>query len=241
MQRPLYLSTIAGSHTDINMETEPALLQQYRDLLVEVDLWFATCLQSGGPNLACRAGCSDCCRGLFDITLLDAWVLKEAFSGLPEKTRIRVLDRCQPRLVELGSRWPGLKNPYLLNALPEEVWSNMPEEDRTRCPLLSEAGHCLVYSSRPLTCRLHGLPNIDCCGEDFDGTVCTLHAVSPTSLPEPVLHWRFRDIFTQEILLFRSFTERLTGKAWSELDTFIPLALLADYTAVDWQNFKLQV
>ncbi|MGW8312075.1 MAG: YkgJ family cysteine cluster protein [Desulfuromonadales bacterium] len=214
-------------------------MNQYRELLAEVDHWFATCLQSGGSTLACRAGCSACCRGLFDITLLDAWILKEAFSGLPPETRVRVLDRCQPRLVELGRRWPGLKNPYLLNALPEEEWTDMPEDDQTSCPLLSETGHCLVYPARPLTCRLHGLPNIDYCGEDFDGTVCTLHAGAPTSLPEHVLRWRFREIFTQEVLLFRSFSKKLTGKTWSELDTFIPLALLADYTVVDWHNFKL--
>lgn len=220
------------------MDVGPVFLKQYRQLLADVDHWFASCLQSGGSNLACRGGCSACCRGLFDITLLDAWLLKEAFSGLPHDVRSEVLDRSQARLVELGSRWPDLKPPYLLNALPEEEWSDMPDEDQTRCPLLTEAGYCLIYSSRPLTCRLHGLPNIDCSGEDFDGTVCTLHAVSPTSLPENVLRWRFREVYSQEVLLFRAFTKKLTGKAWQELDTFIPLALLADYAAVDWHNFK---
>ncbi len=215
------------------------ILSQYRELLNEVDRWFATCLASGGSGLACRGGCSACCCGLFDITLLDAWLLKDAFSGLATDVQSRVLSRCQLRLTELCGRWSELRAPYFLNGLPEEEWTAMPEEDQTPCPLLDASGYCMVYASRPLTCRLHGLPNIDLSGEDFDGTVCTLHTFSPSSLPDQVLHWRFREVFSHEVVLFRTFTKGLTGNAWNELDTFIPLALLADYAAVDWHNFKL--
>ena len=213
-------------------------LNAYRRLLNEVDSWFLSCLQAGGSTLACRAGCSACCRAVFDITLLDAWLLKDAFSALAADTRTQVLSRCRPRLTELRRRWPGLKAPYLLNAFPEEEWTSMPEEDQTPCPLLDAKGCCLVYSSRPLICRLHGLPNIDFSGEDFDGTVCTLHVGEPMDLPEQVLRWRFRDVFTQEVDLLKAFTVDLTGDAQDGLDTFIPLALLADYTAVDWHNLK---
>jgi Fe-S-cluster containining protein len=176
---------------------------------------------------------------LFDITLLDAWLLKDAFIALPEATRAKVLEDCRPRLSELRKRWPGLENPYLLNSLPETEWQAMPEEDLTPCPLLDEEGFCLVYAARPLTCRLHGLPNIDVSGEDFDGTVCTLHPGEPTSLPEEILRWRFREVFTREIELFRQFTSELTGRPRQELDTFIPLALLADYDQVDWRRLEL--
>jgi Fe-S-cluster containining protein len=214
-------------------------LDAYRRLLTDVDSWFSACLQAGGSALACRGGCSACCRALFDITLLDAWLLKQAFSALPGDVQIRVLSRCRPRLSELCQRWPELKPPYLLNALPEEEWTSMAEDDPTPCPLLDEDGYCLVYAARPMTCRLHGLPNIDTSGEDFDGTVCTLHAGDPMSLPGKVLRWRFREVFSKEVLLFRDFTRELTGRTWHELDTFIPLALLADYDAADWRKLKL--
>ena len=94
----------------------------------------------------------------------------------------------------------------------------------------------MIYDSRPLTCRLHGLPNIDCSGEDFEGTSCSLHKGSPLDLPEDILRWRFREVFNEEIRIFRRFTEKLTGTAFSEIDTFIPLALLADYEAFDWEQ-----
>lgn len=215
-------------------------LDAYRQLLGEVDSWYTACLQAGGSMLSCRGGCSACCRGLFDITLLDAWLLKEAFANLVADVQGQILERCQLRLTELRSRWPALNNPYFLNGFPEQEWQDMPEEDQTPCPLLDENGFCLVYASRPLTCRLHGLPNIDASGEDFDGTVCSLHSGNPLDLPEQVLRWRFREVFSQEIDLFQTFTRSLTGSSWRELDTFIPLALLADYTAVEWSNFKLQ-
>ena len=221
------------------MDTLTPTINAYRRLLEEVDGWFNRCLKAGGSMLTCQGGCSSCCRALFDITLLDAWLVKEAFSKLPSDVQALVLTRCKPRLSELRQRWPGLSHPYLLNALPEEEWSLMPEDDQTPCPLLDAGGYCLVYAARPMTCRLHGLPNIDISGEDFDGTVCTLHTGNPLLLPEQVLRWRFREVFAQEIDLFQAFSKELTGRAWTELDTFIPLALLADYNRVDWRNFKL--
>ncbi len=216
----------------INIEIE----REYRSLLGNVDAWFNRCLETGGTAFSCRGGCSACCRGLFDITLLDAFLLKSAFSSLKPAIRKEVLQKSQLRLEELQQRWPGLQPPYLLNGLPDHEWTEMPEDDETPCPLLDAEGFCLIYNSRPLTCRLHGLPNIDCSGEDFEGTTCTLHKGDPLNLPEDILRWRFRDVFQEEIDIFRKFTEQLTGTAFSEIDTFIPLALLADYDKVEWRG-----
>lgn len=216
------------------MKIDHDIERTYRSLLGDVDEWFRRCLDAGETALACRGGCSACCRGLFDITLLDAFLLKDAFASLPRETREDILNKCRPRLGELQQRWPELKPPYLLNQLPGGDWEDMPEDDQTPCPLLDEHGFCLVYNSQPLSCRLHGLPNIDCSGEDFDGTICTLHKGNPLDLPEDVLRWRFREVFYEEIMIFRQFTRQLTGRPFAELDTFIPLALLADYEHVNW-------
>ncbi len=223
----------------VKMKIERAIERDYRRLLGEVDEWFNRCLQAGGSALSCRGGCSACCRGLFDITLLDAFLLKNAFASLPQAIQTEVLTQCHLRLQQLQQRWPYLSHPYLLNNLPEDDWTEMPEDDETPCPLLDADGLCMVYNSRPMTCRLHGLPNTDCSGEDFDGTNCTLHKGNPLDLPEDVLRWRFRDVFYEEVLIFKKFTDQLTGTAYSEIDTFIPLALLADYNKVDWGKLKL--
>lgn len=220
------------------MEINREIGRQYRSLLSDVDAWFNRCLAAGGTAFSCRGGCSACCRGLFDITLLDAFLLKNAFCSLTPVTQAEVLQKCLPRLEELQQRWPGLQPPYLLNHLPDHEWTEMPENDETPCPLLDADGFCLVYHARPLTCRLHGLPNIDCSGEDFEGTTCTLHKGDPLELPNDILSWRFRDVFQKEIDIFHKFTKQLTGTPLSELDTFIPLALLADYDKVDWTRMR---
>lgn len=210
-----------------NLQT---LLAAYRDLLGEIDVWYDGCLQAAPPGvLACRQGCSACCRGLFDITLLDAFLLRQGFAQLPAHVKAEVLDRCRPRLSELQQLWPQLANPYLLDDLPDDSWTDMPEGDETPCPLLGADDLCLVYPFRPMTCRLHGLPNLDRSGEDFSTDLCTLHPGDPRALPEAVMRWPFRDTFSREIALLRAFTLQLTGTPTSEADTFIPLALLADY------------
>jgi Fe-S-cluster containining protein len=214
-------------------------INAYKALLGEIDVWFEKCLAAAPPGvLACHQGCSACCRGLFDITLLDAFLLREGFAQLPEASRQQVLGRCRPRLTELRQRWPQLQPPYLLNRLPDDSWQSMPEEDTTPCPLLDAHGLCLVYDYRPMTCRLHGLPNIDLSGEDFSTDLCTLHPGDPHTIPTDILRGPFRDTFTREIELFQLFTAQLTGQAHRELDTFIPLALLADYATVDWQSCR---
>lgn len=211
-------------------ESLRSLLDEYRALLGEIDVWFDSCLQAAPPGvLACRKGCSACCRGLFDITLLDAFLLQDGFARLPKVTREQVLARCRPRLVELQARWPELRPPYLLNALPDDSWTEMPEADETPCPLLGGDGLCLTYAFRPMTCRLHGLPNLDLSGEDFSTDLCTLHPGNSLTLPEGTLRWRFRETFTREMTLLSALTRELTGMPTAQADTFIPLALLADY------------
>jgi Fe-S-cluster containining protein len=207
-----------------------ALLNSYQSLLGEIDAWYDNCLKSAPPGtLACRKGCSACCRGLFDITLLDACLLRAGFAQLPAEVRAQALGRCRPRLAALQRRWPQLAEPYLLNNLPDDGWMAMPEGDETPCPLLDGDDLCLVYAFRPMTCRLHGLPNIDLAGEDYSTDLCTLHPGDPHSLPPETLHWPFREAFEKEIRLLQAFTLQLTGTPTAEADTFIPLALLADY------------
>lgn len=207
------------------------LLDQYRSLLEQIDAWFHRCQQQLGPErIHCRAGCSACCRGLFDITLLDARLLQAGVATLPPLLQQQVRERALARLPELLQRWPDFAPPYLLNRYPDEEWTEMPEDDLTPCPLLGDDGGCLVYPWRPMTCRLHGLPNIDLTGESFSDEWCTLNFVGENPLALPELRWSFRSCFEDEIGLFRQFSNQLLGAPVNELDTFIPTALLIDFT-----------
>ena len=215
-----------------------ALLEEYGQLLAEVDAWFRRCLAAYPAAVRCGVGCDGCCRGLFDITLLDAALLRQGYERLPREVRAVVRRKARARLGELRAEWPDLVEPYVLNLLPDEEWPElMPEGDETPCVLLGDDGRCLLYAYRPMTCRLHGLPLLDHSGEAFDDDWCTLNltGLDPATLPE--LRFPFRDLFARELALFRRFSTALLGSPVSELDTLIPAAVLVAIDRFDWRRW----
>jgi len=219
-----------------------SILQNYGNLLSSVDRWFAGCVARAGAKIACGQGCSGCCRGLFDITLLDACYLKSGFEKLDESTRLLVLDKSGKRLAMIRDKWPEFDAPYILNVRPEQDWHMlMPDDDETACPLLSDSGECLVYDYRPMTCRLHGLPNVDLSGEVFSEGWCTLNFSGENPLDRKELRWGFADCFETELALFQHFTYKLFKQCINELDTFIPMALLIDFEGFDWKAWRAAV
>ena len=214
------------------------ILDSYGLLLREVDEWYGHCLKTHPDDIVCTSGCSACCRGLFDITLLDACYLNKGFAGLSQDDRKTVLVNARHQLERLQSIWTDLDSPYILNYRPEEEWEElMPEDDETPCVLLGTDGRCLVYDNRPMTCRLHGIPLVDHSGEVMYDGWCTLNFADRDPLVMPELRWRFRGHFEEELSLFRAFTDELLGERIGELDTFIPLALLQDFTGFDWRGW----
>jgi Fe-S-cluster containining protein len=205
------------------------ILDRYESLLGEVDGWFEACLSRHPDLIACRQGCSACCRGLFDITLLDALFLKRGFDRLPTTVQQAVQLKAVAPLVELAENWPEFARPWILNHIPEQFWDEMmPEEDERPCPLLSPDGACLVYAQRPMTCRLNGIPLIDANGEALFDEWCTLNFTGCDPMELADIRHAFTELFTQELLLFRELTRRIFGTAVSELDTIIPAAVFLD-------------
>ncbi len=214
------------------------ILRRYGALLAEVDSWFASCIEKFDDAIACKAGCSECCRGLFDITLLDACYLKSGFDRLSETRRKAVLGKAHARLATMQGLWPEFSSPYLLNYRPEEEWEAlMPDDDETPCVLLNDKGKCLVYDYRPMTCRLHGLPLIDRLGEVIHDEWCTRNFPGDNPHELADLRWEFQALFRKELLLFRELTLRLFRKSFNELDTFIPTSLFIDFAGFPWEEW----
>jgi Fe-S-cluster containining protein len=215
------------------------ILKKYAALLVSVDQWFAACVAHAGPEIACKTGCSECCRALFDITLLDALYLNSGFDRLDAEVKARVLGKAKERLLALQALWPDFDAPYILNFRPEEEWDIlMPDDDETPCPLLGKDGKCLLYDFRPMTCRLHGLPLIDVSGELFYDEWCTLNFTRENPLVMVELRWEFNELFRKELVIFRELTFQLFKHRVNELDTFIPTALLIDFDHFPWQKWR---
>lgn len=214
------------------------ILQRYGLLLSRVDAWFSRCIEAKGEEIRCTEGCSECCRALFDITLLDAWFLRKGFGELPAETQNAVREKGEARLAAMRRLWPEFAEPYALNLRPEEEWEElMPDEDETPCLLVSDEGRCLVYENRPMTCRLHGIPLVDASGEIFYDEWCTLNFEGSDPLEMEELRGEFDRLFRDELRLFRELTELLYGTPVNEVDTFIPLATLVDYREFKWREW----
>ena len=204
-----------------------ALLDRYGALLREVDVWFRHCLEQHSDQIVCRNGCSACCRGLFDITLLDAFFLKQGFDRLPDRQKRSILRAASVRLEAFSRINPKFREPWILNVIPEVEWELlMPEDDETPCLLLSENGGCLVYDYRPMTCRLNGIPLIDISGEELFDEWCTMNFVDQDPRKFADLRFGFTELFVRELRMFQEFTHRLTGTSYNEIDLFIPAAII---------------
>jgi Fe-S-cluster containining protein len=131
-------------------------------LIQIVEAAMADVTRRSGHWLPCRAGCSQCCIGVFPIGQQDAARLREGLDVLKEtdpERAARVLGRATEALTRLDPWFPGdaatglLGEDYEAAILFEEFANDEP------CPVLDlETGTCDLYASRPILCRTFGPP-----------------------------------------------------------------------------------
>ena len=106
----------------------------------------------------CREKCSDCCYALFDLTIIEAIYLnhkfKEKFSGEEKRKLIDYAAKTDRAVFKLKRKAhkESQKQGNEVNILGEMAGQ------RIRCPLLGSDNMCVLYESRPITCRLYGIP-----------------------------------------------------------------------------------
>ena len=132
---------------------------QYQELLQRLDRWFDESARRHPGVIPCRAGCSACCHGPFDISVADALLLREGLATLPDDIRAVVRARGAQLLQQMQAAAPEWGALWDVRALDEERFDQLTEALAAEpCPLLDETGACRVYAYRPLVCRLIGLP-----------------------------------------------------------------------------------
>lgn len=103
-----------------------------------------------GSRIQCRAGCSDCCSQLFQITEIEAAIVSEGVARLPEAARLRLQTRARHYVAERQRLFGSGGTP--------EAWGSLPKPgSRLPCPAL-DGGVCTLYDHRPLICRKYGIP-----------------------------------------------------------------------------------
>ncbi len=67
--------------------------ERLHELFTKVDAFFASASARNGGRMACRTGCSDCCRRRFSVTSIEADAIREALAALPEADRAALAER----------------------------------------------------------------------------------------------------------------------------------------------------
>ena len=157
------MGSLLGTNPDAN-KPDAQFRNQDRSFVALIDGAFADAAIRSGPHLLCRAGCAQCCVGVFTIGPADALRLQQGLSALeqtdPERAR-RVAARAAASWQRLAPQFPGDSASGLLDADPDGNPADSFEEfaNEEPCPALDpEHGTCDLYASRPQTCRVFGPP-----------------------------------------------------------------------------------
>ena len=159
-------------------------LARYRALLDAIDAWFGRVASRFPLKVTCRRGCRACCLGLFDVTPLDAALLRQGLAALPAEAQAGIRGRAADVLATVVAAEPrlagradlaGLADPAI-DALCDAV-GDIP------CPVLGPDGACLLYAHRPRVCRLNGIPIVDRRGRVVSPDGCDLNALRPGEIP----------------------------------------------------------
>ena len=136
---------------------EKQLLQLYK----QIDQSFKKVASSFPEEFKCKKGCCDCCYAAFDISLVEAVVIKNAFKNLGKKTKKYCLNRAK----EAKNIWQ------------EKILKKGQDISKVKipCPLLSRDNECLLYKLRPVNCRTYGVPT-EIYGK---GHACSLSGFKP--------------------------------------------------------------
>jgi len=131
---------------------------RYEAVVAEVDAVFNKFETEMGELVNCGKGCSDCCYALFDITIAEAIYINhkfnENFSGMERSTILERADQADRQIHKLKRKvFKATQEGRPASEILMEV-----SKARVRCPMLGDDDLCAMYESRPITCRLYGVP-----------------------------------------------------------------------------------
>ena len=132
------------------------LFEPYDRLVSRADKSFGRMAREYPDCIACKPGCADCCHAVFGLFLIEAVFLKHDFDQLGETEKNAALARglVAEKELEILQRTLGE-----FRDDPQMSAYSMARA-RIRCPLLNDEDACILYSYRPITCRVYGIPTM---------------------------------------------------------------------------------
>ncbi|HET8648983.1 MAG TPA: YkgJ family cysteine cluster protein [Gemmatimonadales bacterium] len=185
--------------------------EAYRRLLERLDAWAAEARERSPGVIPCRAGCSACCHGPFDISVADAELVRDAVEGLPEETRAAARQRAEQSMERLRALAPDWTAPYDVADLGDIQFDEMVASLATEpCPMLDRSGSCLIYADRPLVCRLIGLSMITPIGRLIENS-CPIQSQFPAYAALPPQPFDLECLELVELEALQGAARRLFG------------------------------
>ncbi len=135
------------------------VFQKYEAFVAQLDGVFERVRQQYPDCVKCKSECSDCCHALFDLSLVEAlYINTRFFEKVTGEKNLKILEdanKADRKTYQL--KRTAFKAVADGEKSEEQVLLEMAAE-RIRCPLLNEESRCDLYESRPVTCRLYGIP-----------------------------------------------------------------------------------
>lgn len=130
----------------------------YEKLATAADQIFKKMKTEFPKETNCKIGCSDCCHALFDVSLVEALYLNHHFNrrfeGKERAALVETANRADRTVYKIKR---DARKRLERGHTEEELLVSLSAE-RVRCPLLDGKDQCIMYETRPITCRLYGVP-----------------------------------------------------------------------------------
>lgn len=135
------------------------IFKSYERVAAEADAVFGHVAQTYPQCATCHEGCSDCCNALFDLPLVEAMYINRVFNeSFPHgRERSQILEKASKTDRNLARAKKELFKAEKSGASRGQIIEKA-SGMRMACPLLGEDNRCILYESRPITCRLYGIP-----------------------------------------------------------------------------------
>lgn len=207
----------------MNIDATP-FYKKYEAIVAKVDEAFRRISDAHPEEVACKAGCTDCCYALFDLTLIEAMYLNHhfnaTFSGDARDALLEKANRADRKIYKLK------KDAYKATQEGKDEQTVVEEIARQRigCPLLNADSRCDLYPHRPVACRIYGVP----LAIGGSGRTCGLSGFAPGQSYPTV---NMDALHNQLLALSSEFVQTLETKFAGLPEVLVPvsMALMTTY------------
>ena len=197
----------------------------YEDLVAQVEAAFNRVKSEHETAVKCKVGCSDCCYAIFDLSLIEAIYIntkfKQAYDDQKRNELLEKANKADREIMKLKRD----AHKQLKDGKNESLILHEMAEKRVRCPMLNDDDRCDLYESRPITCRLYGIP-LEIGGQSRS---CRLSAFeSGKAYPTIKMDQIHKQLYNISFALSQGIQSKYSQLA--EMLVPLSMALLTDYT-----------